>query len=155
MLVTEIHGSHVVRLNARGRVLFDVHVSAGYLSDAQLMPNGNILVADFSKPGAIIELDPRGHVVWRYRPTSGPGRLNHPSLAVPLPDGTIAVNDDFRARVVVIDPRTNRIVWQYGHTGVAGRRPGYLSDPDGINPIPLGTRLTAATAPTGGSGQRG
>ncbi len=142
MLVTEIRGSHAVRLDARGRVVFDVHLPTAYPSDAQLLPNGNILAVDYSNPGAVVEITPRGHLAWRYGPTSGPGRLNHPSLAIALPDGTIAVNDDFRARVVVIDPRTSRIVWQYGHTGVAGRRAGYLSVPDGIDLIRVGTALT-------------
>jgi hypothetical protein len=36
----------------------------------------------------------------------------------------------------VVDPATNRIVWQYGHTGVAGRGPGYLNDPDGVDLVP-------------------
>lgn len=141
LLITEIGGSHVTRLDARGRVLFSIRVPVAYPSDAQLEPNGDVLVVDYSSPGAVVEVDPRGRVVWRYRVASGPGRLDHPSLAVPLADGTIAVNDDFRARVVVIDPRTDRIIWQYGHTGVAGRRPGYLSIPDGIDVIPLGTSL--------------
>lgn len=141
LLITEIRGSHVVRVDSRGRVVFDVHVPTAYPSDAQLDPNGNVLVVDYSDPGAVLRVSPHGQVLWRYRPTSGRGRLNHPSLAILLPDGTIAVNDDFRARVIVIDPRTKRIVWQYGHTGVRGRGPGYLSIPDGMDLIPMGTRL--------------
>jgi hypothetical protein len=62
--------------------------------------------------------------------------LDHPSLAMALPNGDIAVNDDFRDRVVVIDPRTKRIVWQYGHTDVGGTAPGYLHIPDGMDFIP-------------------
>lgn len=152
MLITEIHGARVVRLDAQGRVVFDVHVPAAYPSDAQLLPDGNILVVDYSDPGSILEVTPRGRLVWRYRPTRGPGRLNHPSLAIRLPDGTIAVNDDFRHRIVVVDPRTSRIVWQYGHTDVASRRAGYVAIPDGIDLIPSGTQLDAPTAPTGGPG---
>ena len=40
--------------------------------------------------------------------------LAGPSLGLPLPNGDILVNDDFNDRVIVIDPVTNRIVWQYG-----------------------------------------
>jgi hypothetical protein len=40
--------------------------------------------------------------------------------------------------VVVIDPATNRIVWQYGHTGVDGRASGYLNAPDGHEVLPVG-----------------
>jgi hypothetical protein len=38
--------------------------------------------------------------------------------------------------VIVVDPRTNRIVWQYGHTGVTGTGPGYLNNPDGVDLAP-------------------
>jgi hypothetical protein len=136
LLVTEIHGSRVVRLDRAGHVVFDIHVPTSYPSDAQLLANGDILVVDYSSPGAILEVNPHGKVVWRYRPTSGAGRLDHPSLAIPLPNGLIAVNDDFRHRVVLIDPKTKRIVWQYGHTDHHARSKGYLFTPDGITLIP-------------------
>jgi hypothetical protein len=48
----------------------------------------------------------------------------------------IAVTDDWHHRVVVIDPRTKQIAWQYGHTGVASSAPGYLSKPDGLDLLP-------------------
>jgi hypothetical protein len=59
--------------------------------------------------------------------------LDHPSLALPLGKGLIAVNDDYRDRVVVISVRTGRIVWQYGHTDRPGRRAGFLNTPDGLD----------------------
>jgi outer membrane protein assembly factor BamB len=138
MLITEIHGSRVVRLDANGKVLFDIHVPAVYPSDAQLDANGNVVLADYANPGAVLCVSPKGKLLWRYAPKSGPGRLDHPSLATPLADGTVRVNDDFRHRMVIIDPKTMKIVWQYGHTGVPGHRLGYLSQPDGHQPIPDG-----------------
>jgi outer membrane protein assembly factor BamB len=141
LLVTEITGSRVVRLSPDGRVVFDIHVPVAYPSDAQLDSSGDVLVVDYSKPGAIVRVDPTGRVLWRYSPTSGSGRLDHPSLAIPLPDGTIALNDDFRHRVVVIDPAADRIVWQYGATDRPGSAAGRLDTPDGIDPIPSGIRL--------------
>lgn len=136
LLITEIRGSRVVRLSAAGKVIFDIHVPVAYPSDAHLDAQGNVIVADYSTIGAVVAVTPRGHLVWRYAPTSGNGRLNHPSLAVPMPDGTVVVNDDFRARIVVIDPTTMRIVWQYGRTGVPGNGPNRLSVPDGVDPLP-------------------
>ena len=56
---------------------------------------------------------------------------------MPLPNGDIAVNDDYRDRVIVIDPRRNRIVWQYGHTDQPGTAPGYLNIPDGMDFVPM------------------
>jgi hypothetical protein len=59
-------------------------------------------------------------------------------LAVPLADGTIILNDDFRHRVILLDPRTGRILWQYGRTDAPGSGPGRLNNPDGINLVPPG-----------------
>jgi hypothetical protein len=38
--------------------------------------------------------------------------------------------------VIVIDPARERIVWQYGHTGVPSSERGYLDKPDGIDVVP-------------------
>jgi outer membrane protein assembly factor BamB len=139
MLVTEIKGSRVVRLAADGHVVFDIHVPVAYPSDAQLDANGNIVVADFSTYGQVVSVDPTGKVLWTYAPRSGPGALNHPSLATPMANGLVSVNDDFRHRVIVFDPATGRIVWQFGHTDRHGTASGYLNTPDGHQPLPPGT----------------
>jgi len=94
-----------------------------------------LLSPDYASPGAIETFTPRGRLLWRYAP-SGRAALNHPSLAMPLPNGDILANDDRNERVIVIDLRTNQIAWQYGHTHVAGRGPGYLANPDGLDLAP-------------------
>jgi outer membrane protein assembly factor BamB len=138
MLITEITGSRVVRLDAHGHVVFDIHVPVAYPSDAQLDSNGNVVVADFSTNGQVVDVNPStAKVVWRWAYPSGPRRLDHPSLATPLPDGTVSVNDDFRHRVVVIDPVRGRVVWQFGRTDQPGRSPTSLNTPDGHEPLPL------------------
>ena len=141
LLITEITGSRVVRLSADGKVVFDIHVPVAYPSDAQLDANGNVVVADFSTHGQVVAVTPAGRLLWRYGPKSGPGRLDHPSLATPLPGGLVSINDDFRHRMIVIDPASGRIVWQYGHTDQPGRAAGYLNTPDGHQPLPVGTRF--------------
>jgi PQQ-like domain len=133
LLITEITGSRIVRLDRTGHVIFDIHAPVRYPSDAQLDSAGNVIVADYSNPGAILRLSPSGRTLWRYGPRTGPGRLDHPSLAVPMPNGLIALNDDGRHRVIILDPRTNRIVWQYGRTDHASAKLGWLNDPDGID----------------------
>jgi DNA-binding beta-propeller fold protein YncE len=135
VLVTEI-GGYVDRIDAHGQLVWSIRTPTTYPSDAQLLPNGNILVAGFNTPGRIDVLTPRGRVVWSYGPSSGPGSLDRPSLAVRWPNGMIAVTDDWHHRIVVIDPRTKRIVWQYGHLGVASSADGYLSKPDGLDLLP-------------------
>ena len=69
--------------------------------------------------------------------------LKKPSLAEQLPNGLIMVNDDYRNRVVAIDPRYDTIVWQYGLTDVAGTAPGLLDIPDGFDLL-----LADGTTPT-------
>ena len=138
ILITEITGSRVVRLAADGHVVFDIHVPVHYPSDAQLNSDGNVVVADYNNPGAVVIVSPAGKLLWRYGPTSGAGRLDHPSLATPLPDGTIVINDDFRHRLVIVDPATNTIVWQYGVTDQPGSGANHLDVPDGHQPLPPG-----------------
>jgi hypothetical protein len=104
-----------------------------YPSDPQLLGSGRILLADYARPGHAIIMTPTGRVLWRYGPASGPGALDHPSLALRIAPGLIAINDDYRHRVVIVSIKTHRIVWQYGHTDSAGSAPGYLNTPDGLD----------------------
>src|SRR5262249_40237090 len=90
----------------------------------------------FTDPGKIVEVTRSGRVTWSFGSLSGPDRLDRPSLALPLPNGLIAANDDWNHRVIVVDPRTKAIVWQYGRTGVAGTARGLLDKPDGLDLLP-------------------
>jgi hypothetical protein len=150
VLVTEI-GGWVDRISASGKLVYTIRTPTTYPSDAQLLPNGNVLVAGFDTPGRVDELTPSGRIVWTYGPTSGPGALDRPSLAIRWPNGMIAVTDDWHHRVVVIDPRSKRIVWSYGHLGVPGSSPGYLNKPDGLDllpAVPQGAKPAARTTST-------
>jgi outer membrane protein assembly factor BamB len=135
LLISEINGHTVSRVTKTGSVLWSQSLPGklSVPSDPQLLTDGSILVVDYGHPGAVIRFRPDGHVLWYYRPTSGAGVLDHPSLAAPLPNGLVAVNDDYNHRIVLIDPKTDKIVWQYGHTGIAGTGPGYLNTPDGMD----------------------
>ena len=148
LLVTEI-GGWIDRLAADGRLLWSIRSPVSYPSDAQLLPNGRVLVASFTDPGRIVIVDTRGNVTWSFGAASGPDRLRKPSLAVRWPNGLIASNDDYNHRVIVIDPRTKRIVWQYGHTGVPGTAAGFLNKPDGIDLLPAegGTSVPVIVRP--------
>jgi hypothetical protein len=138
VLLSEINGSWVDEISATGKLVFAIKVPVGYPSDPQPLPGGRILLADYSNPGHILIVNHHDQVLWRYGPSTGAGRLDHPSLAMALPNGDIVVNDDYRDRVVEIDPLTNKIVWQYGHTDRPGPHPGYLNIPDGMDFIPAG-----------------
>ena len=138
VLVSEINGSWIDNFSPTGKLRWSFQAPVGYPSDPQPLSGGRILLADYASPGAAVIVNRHGQVLWRYRPTSGWGVLNHPSLAVMLPNGDVAINDDFNHRVVIVDPHTRRIVWFYGHRGAPGRGEGFLHTPDGMDFIPLG-----------------
>ena len=114
-LVTEINGDWANEMSLGGRVAWSANPAGVlYPSDSNEVYPGRYLTADYSDPGQVAEFTSSGRVVWRM------GGFNQPSLALPLPNGDILLNDDFNHRVCVVDPATHRIVWQYGHTGKAG-----------------------------------
>ncbi|HEX5525749.1 MAG TPA: kelch repeat-containing protein [Solirubrobacterales bacterium] len=133
ILVSEVNGSYIDEITRTGKLVWSLQLPIAYPSDPQQLGPDLYLVADYSNPGGIYEFTRQGKIVWSYHPESGNARLNHPSLAERLPSGDIAVNDDYRQRVVIIDPHTKKIVWQYGVTGHAGRGPNHLHIPDGFD----------------------
>lgn len=145
-IVTEIdwgygHPGFIDKLSPTGKVLWSFRSQTIYPSDANQMPDGNILVVGYTNPGVVDIYSPQGKLLWHYRKTYGYGALDHPSIAMPLSNGNLLVCDDWNNRVVVIDPRTKQIVWQYGHKGVKGTGLGYLNVPDGMDMVPPGTHF--------------
>lgn len=133
ILVSEVNGSYIDEITPQGKLVWTLQLPISYPSDPQQLGPDLYLVVDYANPGGIYEFTRSGHIVWSYAPQSGNGRLNHPSLAERLPSGDIAVNDDYRHRVVIIDPKRKKIVWQYGVTGKPGRGPDHLKIPDGFD----------------------
>ncbi len=138
VLVSEINGSWIDYFTSTGKLRLSLRAPVSYPSDPQPLPGGRILLTDYTRPGAALIIDRHGNVLWRYRPAAGWGELDHPSLAIMLPNGNIAINDDFNDRVVIVDPRQKRIVWQYGHLNRPGTGRDELKIPDGMDYVPLG-----------------
>lgn len=150
-LITEITGDWVTEMAPGGHVLWATHPpGVAYPSDSNEISPGRYITVDYSYPGQVVIFDSAGRTLWRYRPL-GALALNHPSLGVGLPNGDVLVNDDYNDRVIVIDPRSNRVVWQYGKTGHEGTGPGFLSNPDGVDLAPpyslLGTLASSLRSP--------
>jgi DNA-binding beta-propeller fold protein YncE len=135
VLITEIPDSWITRITRAGKVVWSMRAPhVRYPSDAYPTHDGQVIVADYSKPGRVVIFDPAtGKVTWEYFEKSGEKMLNHPSLALELPNGNVILNDDWRNRVLVIDRRSKQIVWLYGVTDEAGHTPGYLFYPDGLD----------------------
>jgi DNA-binding beta-propeller fold protein YncE len=144
--VTEINGDWLDVITPSGRAVAATHPPGfTYPSDTNEVRPGVFLSVDYTNPGAIETFTTAGRLLWRYEPT-GTEALDQPSLALPLPNGDILANDDKNDRVIVIDPHTNRLVWQYGHTHRPGAGEGFLSNPDGVDlaaPYPLTQRFAA------------
>lgn len=133
-LISIIKSKEVAEVRPDGTEVFRTKVPVNYPSDAQLLPNGHILVASYTKKGTIVEVTQTGQIIWQYFFPDDPQRnVDQPSLAIQLPNGNIMANDDFNHRVIVIDYKTKNIIWQYGVTGKPGSGYGQLNIPDGIN----------------------
>jgi hypothetical protein len=146
VLVSEINGSWVDEFTPSGGVVWSLHFpTVNYPSDPQQLGPNLYLMTDYNPPGEgrILEFTRSGQIPWIYDATGGDGMLKKPSLAERLPNGLIMVNDDYRQRMVAIDPATYSVVWQYGLTDVSGTAPGLLSIPDGFDNL-----LANGTTPT-------
>ena len=133
LLISEINGSWVSEFTRSGKLVWTAQLPISYPSDPQQLGPNRYLIADYASRGQILEFNRAGRILYRYHPASGPGRLDHPSLAELLPSGVFMVNDDFNNRMVAIDPATGALVWQYGVTGRHGTGPGRLHTPDGFD----------------------
>jgi hypothetical protein len=146
VLVSEINGSWVSEYTPTGHIVWTVHLpTVNYPSDPQQLGPDLYLLADYNPPGEgrILTIHRTGAILWTYDALAGDAMLKKPSLAERLPNGLFMVNDDYRDRVVAIDPKYNTIVWQYGITDVSGTAPGLLTIPDGFDLL-----LANGTTPT-------
>jgi outer membrane protein assembly factor BamB len=142
IVVTEPNPAWVDVLNKDGGLISAVALS-DFLApqDANEYAPGKVIVVDRTRPGKLSEFDYQTSTTtvvptWNYAPTSGNGELNKPSLAIVLPNGNVMVADAGNDRVIIIDPKTNKIVWQYGHKGKPGSKAGFLHTPDSIALVP-------------------
>lgn len=144
--ISNITGRTLVELDSNWQQVFTMPLPVKYPSDPQLTKAGNILISDYSKPGQIVEVDKQGNIIWQFDGQNGDVKLDHPSLAIELPNGNILANDDLNNRVIVINKQTKQIVWQYGVTGKPGSGQGQLSIPDGMDIIMRGASSSPQSA---------
>ncbi len=139
ILLSEIRGAWVDEYTPQGKLVWETQLPISYPSDPQQIgatPTSNpdhYLIADYANPGSFIQFTREGKILSEYKVNSGPGMLNHPSLVELLPSGVYMSNDDYRDRVVAIDPNTQALVWQYGVSDTPGTSTGMLYKPDGFD----------------------
>ncbi len=93
----------------------------------------------------IVDYEQRA-ITWTYgipdHKGSKPGLLNYPDDAHLLPDGTFLTADIRNHRVLIIDPKTNKIVTQWGTAGKRNHNPPHeLAAPNGVTPLDNGDVL--------------
>jgi hypothetical protein len=92
-------------------------------SSAQLLDNGNILIADAGN-NRVIEVSRRHRTVWRYGDSNSDESLNGPSFACRLEDGNTLITDSGNNRILEID-RRSRTVMEF----VTSKQSGSVADP--------------------------
>ena len=138
ILISTILDHSLTELSPQWSPILSISLPLTYPSDPQITKAGNFLISGYTNPGRIIEVSPQGSIVWEFDGV-GTTTLDKPSLAIELPNGNILANDDYNHRVIVIDPQTKQIIWQYGVTGKPGGGSGQLNIPDGLDAIPSGS----------------
>ena len=149
MLIADRDNNRLLEVSPTGQILWrfpepgDLAAGQSFLlpDDAMLTPGGAILAADIKNCRLIVIRPPVHHLTQQLGQTGNCTyelgvSYGSPNGAFPMSDGDMLANDDRNDRVIVIDPHTNRIVWQYGHTHQPGPQPGYLSNPDGVDLAP-------------------
>jgi DNA-binding beta-propeller fold protein YncE len=135
-VLTEGIGNWVSEINLSGKVSWSVQVPgvSSIYESSEIGPD-RFATVDHTLPGQVLTFDHTGRVYWRYAPT-GDQTLNKPSMVTALPNGDFLVSDKLNNRLIVVDPRTNAVVWQYGHSQVPGSTPGFLNKPHRHGPVP-------------------
>ena len=106
---------------------------------------GYLLIADRGN-NRMIMVDGRKRILWSYpRPGQRPAMPFQSDDDAFFAPGwrSIITNEEYQQTVEQISFPQGKLVWHYGHAGVAGSTPGYLNTPDDAYVLPDGTRTVA------------
>lgn len=120
----------LAEVDSSGEVVWSLRDVFRAPHDPEILPNGNILVADHSRAQQTMELTPSGELVWRFRASDiHTIRYNHQ-----LPNGNIIFTD--RTKIVEVT-RSKEIVWQLELTDAkSDEKPMYKADKAGAQALP-------------------
>lgn len=145
---SDFSGDRIGAFSRDGTNVWEQHMasppipSASYATSTEYVtvaPNGNLIVADGD--GMMVqEIERTTHqLVWQYgvKDIQGysPGYIHQPDKSFKLNDYEVLINDGNNRRVIIVDQRTNDIIWQYGETLRMGSTPGLLRGNTSVRPV--------------------
>jgi len=155
LLVADRGNDRLLLLNDRNQIVWKYpshgraapHGGFYFPDDAFFIHHGRAIISNQEDNDTIVEIAfPSGRITFHYghprTPGSAPGYLHTPDDAYLLGDGQMTVADPGNCRVVVIDPRTKRVLHQIGTPGRCLHDPPHaLGSPNGDTPLANGNLL--------------
>ncbi len=146
--VSDFKGNQIAGYNKSGQLVWEQNMASqpippsGYNTHTEYVtvaPNGNLIVSD-GEGMMVQEIDRSTHrLLWQYgikdKQGSAPGLLHQPDKSYKINDHEVVINDGNNRRVIIVDQRTNDIVWQYGETLRMGSQPGLLRGNTSVTPL--------------------
>jgi outer membrane protein assembly factor BamB len=120
--------------------------------DAFFVERGKAIISNQEDNDTIVEISyPSGRILFRYghphTPGAARGYLNTPDDTYLLRNGEISVADAQNCRVLILNPRTKRVLHQIGTPGrCAHDPPAALGSPNGDTPLQDGNLLVSEIA---------
>ena len=108
-LITDRNNDRCVITDADGTVLWEFSQDIRHPHNADLLENGNILLAN-SDRDEIWEISPSKEIVWRFG--DGEEKLSFPRDADRLENGNTLITDSRNHRVIEVTP-DKKIIWEY------------------------------------------
>jgi hypothetical protein len=153
-LIADQFNNRVIEVDRAGNILWhfgqgpnDISAaSINGVNDAQRVGELTLMAGTGSPPGfepacpagcadnRVILVDRSGTIVWQYGKFgvtgAGHNELNTPVQNTYLPSGDVLITDQGNQRVIEVEQRSKKIVWQYGTTGVSGIGIDQLNTPN-------------------------
>lgn len=117
----------------------------GGIENISVAPNGN-LITSHGDGMMVQEIDRKSHeLVWQYGragiQTYRGGTLDEPDKSYKFNDSEVVINVGNDREVIVVDQKTNEVVWQYGEYHRMGSAPGLLRGNTSVVPIASGKQF--------------
>jgi hypothetical protein len=147
---TDFNNNRVLGMTPDGKIVWQQNMNAapipqeswyhiGGIENVSVASNGN-LIAVHGDGMMVQEIDRNTHnLVWQYGKagiqTYRGGTLDEPDKSFKINDHEVLINDGNDREVIVVDQKTNQVVWQYGEYHKMGSAPGLLRGNTSVRPL--------------------